>query len=137
MRLIQVYNKRLLSNLEILPEYLRQKIVTRNVLMNEEVGEKEYKSEKITLISMDIEGAELSVICGLKKCIQKNRPVLAICAYHKAEDIIRLPEIVNSIVMDYKIYFRKYAPSYNSQLRSGELVMYAVPVERCIYSEEN
>ncbi len=129
--------KRLLSNLEILPEYLRQKIVTRNVLMNEEVGEKEYKSEKITLISMDIEGAELSVICGLKKCIQKNRPVLAICAYHKAEDIIRLPEIVNSIVMDYKIYFRKYAPSYNSQLRSGELVMYAVPVERCIYSEEN
>lgn len=124
--------ERLLTNLEILPEYLREKIVARNIFMNEEVGEKEYSDEKITLISMDIEGSELSAVCGLKKCIQKNRPVLAICAYHKAEDIVRLPEIVNNMVKDYKIYFRKYAPSYDSHLRSGELVMYAVPVERCI-----
>lgn len=125
--------ERLLSNLEILPKHLREKVEARNIFMSEEVGEKEYKDERITLISMDIEGAELSVVRGLKKCIQNNRPVLAICAYHKPEDIVQLPKIVNNIVKDYKIYFRKYAPSYNSHLRSGELVMYAVPVERCIY----
>ena len=79
---------------------------------------------------MDIEGAELEALRGLQNCISHNRPVLAICVYHKPEDIIELTNIVNEMVPNYKIFFRKYAPSYNSHLRSGELVMYAVPLER-------
>ncbi len=89
-----------------------------------------FKDKKITLINMDIEGMEREVMEGLKECIEKNRPVLAICAYHKPEDIIELPLLVHKMVDEYRIVFRKYAPGYNNKLGYGELVMYAIPKER-------
>lgn len=76
---------------------------------------------KIDFIKMDIEGSELAALEGAKKTIEKFRPVLTICAYHKKEDLITLPQFINSLNCNYKFYLRHHQYSLN------ELVLYAIP----------
>ena len=123
------YYDQLLNNLSILPENLRNKIETYNIYLDQKTASA-ISDKKISLINMDIEGAEESVILGLRDYIKQNRPVLAVCAYHKPSDIVRLPKLVMGNFDNYKIYFRKYISSWVSRLEVAELVMYAVPDER-------
>lgn len=44
-----------------------------------------------TIIKMDIEGAEFDALHGGKEIIKINKPKLAICIYHSAEDLRRIP----------------------------------------------
>jgi len=57
-------------------------------------------------IKMDIEGAERNAILGAKKIIQAYRPVLAICIYHKPEDLWDLPLLIHSIEPNYDMSIR-------------------------------
>ena len=66
----------------------------------------------ITFIKMDIEGEESNGIAGAEKHIRNERPVCAICLYHKIEDIWRLPLQVIKINSDYKLYLRHYTENY-------------------------
>lgn len=76
--------------------------------------------EKVTFIKMDIEGAELEALKGAKNLIQTYRPKLAICIYHKPEDLTEIPLYIKGLVPDYKLYVRHYSNN------TGELVLYAV-----------
>ena len=78
--------------------------------------------EKISFIKMDIEGAELEALQGAAETIKKFKPTLAICAYHKAEDLITLPQFIKSLNPDYKLYLRKHTLAIDT-----ELVLYAIP----------
>lgn len=66
------------------------------------------KSEKITFIKMDIEGSEWDALHGAKHIIQNQKPKLAICLYHKPEDMFRIPMYLKELVPAYKIYLRHY-----------------------------
>lgn len=79
------------------------------------------ESDKITFIKMDVEGAELESLKGAEKIIKRDRPKLAVCIYHKPEDIITLPLYIKKLVPDYKLYLRSYSNAEN------EMVLYAVP----------
>lgn len=57
-------------------------------------------------IKMDIEGAEKEAIIGASQTIQKYKPNLAICLYHKPEDLWELPLLINSIEPSYNMYLR-------------------------------
>lgn len=78
------------------------------------------KGEKVSLIKMDIEGAELKALEGCEKTIKKHKPRLAICVYHKLEDIIEIPAYIHKIEPNYKLYMRHYSN------KSKETVLYAV-----------
>ena len=66
----------------------------------------------------------------MKNIIQRDRPVLAICLYHKKEDIVEIPKYINFIVKNYKLKLRKYTPWVGNCNGCHELVLYAIPEER-------
>ena len=70
---------------------------------------------------MDIEGSELAALEGAKKTIEKFNPVLAVCVYHKKEDLITLPQFIKNLNCNYNFYLR-----HHSHL-DVELVLYAIP----------
>jgi len=57
-------------------------------------------------IKMDIEGAEKEAILGSIQTIKKYKPNLAICLYHKAEDLWELPLLIHKIESSYDMYLR-------------------------------
>lgn len=73
-----------------------------------------------SFIKMDIEGAELNALKGAENTIVKFKPKLAICVYHRFEDIIAIPEYILSLRDDYKLYLRHYSYGLN------ETVLYAL-----------
>ena len=62
--------------------------------------------EDITYMKMDIEGAEMMALQGAKEQIKRNKPRLAICVYHKNEDIVDIPRYILSLRPDYRLYLR-------------------------------
>lgn len=77
--------------------------------------------EKVTFIKMDVEGSELKALHGAKNSIKKHMPRLAICIYHKPEDIVEIPEYILSLHNGYRFYIRHHVPWLNN-----ETVLYAV-----------
>jgi FkbM family methyltransferase len=64
--------------------------------------------EKVTFIKMDIEGAEIQALNGAKSIILRDKPRLAICIYHRLEDLWQIPELIKSMVPEYKMYIRHF-----------------------------
>lgn len=64
--------------------------------------------ETVTYIKMDIEGAEMDALEGMKGIIKRDRPKLAVCVYHKAGDIYELTNYIHSLVPEYKFILRTH-----------------------------
>lgn len=77
-------------------------------------------NDKVTLIKMDVEGAELEALKGASRTIIENHPRLAISIYHKPEDIWEIPAYILSLSDEYRFYIRHY------QLSKNETILYAV-----------
>ena len=60
-----------------------------------------------TFIKMDIEGSEKEALIGAKNVIGRKHPKLAICVYHKPEDIYELPQLIYEIDPSYKFTLRQ------------------------------
>lgn len=78
------------------------------------------KDKKVSFIKMDIEGAELKALYGAREIIMRDRPKLAICVYHKREDLITIPQYIKGIVPAYKFYLRAHFPY------ASEVVLYGI-----------
>lgn len=66
-------------------------------------------ANKATFIKMDIEGSELEALYGAKGQITENKPRLAICVYHKKEDLITIPQYIYDLNQNYKFYLRTHS----------------------------
>lgn len=76
--------------------------------------------DKVDLIKMDIEGAEMEALEGAARVIAEHKPQLAICLYHKKEHLIDIP-----------LYLKKLNPGYRFRLGHynadhTETVLYAL-----------
>lgn len=65
-------------------------------------------SERPTVYKMDIEGAELPTLKGMKGIIKRDKPVLEVCLYHKPEDIWEIPLFISSLRPDYRFFLRTH-----------------------------
>ena len=79
----------------------------------------EEERSEITYIKLDVEGAELAALEGMRDTIVKYNPKLAICLYHKPEDLWELPLYIHKLNPQYKFYIRQHQPVY-------ETVLYAI-----------
>lgn len=80
-----------------------------------------FADQAITIVKMDIEGAEYDAIIGMQKTLQQH-PVLMISMYHVVEDLYRLQLLIEEFCPDvYDYYIRHYSPTVI------ETVLYAVP----------
>ena len=88
-------------------------------------------SSDVSFIKMDIEGAEWNALNGMRKIIKRNKPILAICVYHKRDDFYKLTDLIDEIYPNvYHFYFRQY------RYTPTETVCYAIP-DRRLKSETN
>jgi hypothetical protein len=78
---------------------------------------------EINLLKLDVEGAEADALCGAQTIISQSKPVIALSAYHKPQDLWELPNLISSISPDYTFYFRQHY--YNS----FDIVLYAIPLD--------
>lgn len=74
---------------------------------------RERRIDRIDLIKMDIEGAEMEALRGAAATIRRWRPKLQICAYHNIADLVDIPELVLGYCPEYRIYFTAHAPFLN------------------------
>ena len=87
-----------------------------SVLRGQEVGSASMDIEMITLdeeirerlsvIKMDIEGAEQSAIEGCRRHITEEHPTLIICVYHKNDDIWKIIRTIYDMDNTYRFYLR-------------------------------
>lgn len=79
-----------------------------------------------TFLKMDIEGAEMDALAGARKVIRDTTPILAICVYHRQDDLWQIPLFIQSLSDQYRFFLRPY-------LEAGwDSICYAVPVNRLI-----
>ena len=78
-------------------------------------------SEPITYMKMDIEGCELEALHGAEKQIIENKPMLAICVYHKMNDFTDIWSYLKHLNPDYKFYLR-----HHNKFSATETVLYAI-----------
>lgn len=104
-----------LDNLSYISEEDIDGIINVDVVSIDEV----MNNEEVTLIKMDIEGAEMKALEGAKETIKNKKPKLAICIYHKAEDVLEIPSYLKDLVPEYKFAIRHYT------LFEAETVLYA------------
>ena len=64
--------------------------------------------ECVTLLKMDIEGAEPHALKGATRLIKKQKPTLAICVYHHLSHLWELPLLIKSLVPEYQFFLRHH-----------------------------
>lgn len=78
-------------------------------------------TQRVDMIKLDVEGAEIVALNGARKLIERSRPVLALSLYHLPRDPWEIPALVRSMCPGYRFYIRQHC------LNSFDSVFYAVP----------
>ena len=81
--------------------------------------------ETPTFLKMDVEGAEYDALRGATRVVRQHKPLLAVCAYHRPQDLWRIPRLLHELVPDARLILRPHCAD------GFDLVCYAVPPARC------
>ena len=65
-----------------------------------------------TFIKLDLEGWELNALMGAESTILRNKPKLAIGAYHHPDDFLKIYRWVTTLRPDYRVSVRHYTESW-------------------------
>lgn len=85
---------------------------SENAAMIKQISIDEYfeiQKETPTFIKVDIEGAEMDMLEGAKNTIKNNKPLLAICVYHRFSDLYTIPLTLRQLNPDYKMSLRHHS----------------------------
>ncbi len=73
----------------------------------------------VDFVKMDIEGAEEAALRGAARTLRTHRPKLAICAYHRPQDLYALPDRIAMIEPAYRFWLDHHT------IHNEETVLYA------------
>lgn len=73
----------------------------------------------VGFIKLDIEGAELDALHGAKNTIARDKPLLAICVYHKHGDLFAIMDYLHQLLPEYRFLLRHYSTI------TAETILYA------------
>ena len=59
-----------------------------------------------TFLKLDVEGHELASLRGAERTIRECRPRIAVCVYHRDDDLLTIPAYLKSLHPDYNIGLR-------------------------------
>lgn len=76
-------------------------------------------NDRVSFIKMDIEGSEYDALLGAKRTIRSYYPKLAICLYHRIDDLWRIPLLIQSLFPEYNHY-----EIHHHKMRFSETVLY-------------
>jgi len=65
-------------------------------------------SQRVDFIKLDVEGHELPVLQGAVDLITRNQPVLAVAAYHRWDDMWRIPDFIRHHCPNHVISYRSH-----------------------------
>lgn len=85
--------------------------------------DRQMKDKDVTMIKMDIEGAELKTLKGGVEVIKRNHPILAISIYHSTEQFFEIPIWILEQFPFYRLYLGLHTTI------TDDTVLYAVPKE--------
>ncbi|MCI9229320.1 MAG: FkbM family methyltransferase [Dorea sp.] len=88
----------------------RDTIMSNMIRLDDVLGDK-----RVTLLKMDIEGAEKEALEGAENIIKTQTPKLAICVYHRIEDLWTIPIMLKEWVPEYSISIRHHAKWWVSE----------------------
>lgn len=71
----------------------------------------DFFKESVSIIKMDIEGAEIDALRGGAELIKRYRPKLILSAYHNVEDLYDIPIFIRNLVPEYKFKLRQKLPA--------------------------
>jgi FkbM family methyltransferase len=74
-------------------------------------------------IKLDVEGAEIAALNGMARVVAQSCPRLAICAYHKPEDLWEIPLKMKELLPHVPLYVRQHL------INGFETVFYAIPAK--------
>ena len=80
--------------------------------------------DRLDLVKMDVEGAELAVLEGARATLAAHAPKLALAAYHKDDDLVRIPQAIAAAREGYELYLGSFSPV------EDETVLFARATER-------
>jgi FkbM family methyltransferase len=78
-----------------------------------------FKDVPVTFIKADVEGYEMRCLLGASAVIKRDKPKMALCIYHKPEDIFEFIEYIIAIAPEYKFKLRHHSRNWT------ETVLYA------------
>jgi FkbM family methyltransferase len=105
------------------PSYSSQEVNDTSLLIKSiSIDEfiKQKKLPKVDFIKLDIEGSELECLKGAKETIKKFKPRIAVCVYHKDDDLINIPTYLKELVPNYSLYLKQNLDDIT------ETVLYAI-----------
>lgn len=79
---------------------------------------------RVDFLKIDVEGADVGVLEGAAETLREHRPRLALACYHKPDDLVRLPDLVDALGLPYRWYLQC------STMTPVDTVLFGVPVGR-------
>lgn len=59
-----------------------------------------------TILKIDIEGSEMKCLKGAGTFIKTYKPCIAVCVYHRENDVFEIPNYIKGLVPDYRFLLR-------------------------------
>lgn len=79
---------------------------------------------RVDFLKIDVEGADVGVLEGAAETLREHRPRLALACYHKPDDLVRFPDLVDALGLAYRWYLQC------STMTEVDTVLFGVPVGR-------